>query len=208
MATITSVTRWTRQRRADVALDDGSAFSLSLDVIADRGVAEGGSLTAAERQALEDEDQRRGAIQSALRLVAAHPRSEQDLRQRLRRRKWSPTAANAAVARMRELGYLDDSAFARFFVEGRQASTPRSRRFLQYELARHGVDKETVVEATDGVSDEEAAYDAAQRRLRVLQGLDYQTFQRRLGTFLSSRGFGYGVARQVIDRCWQEVAEA
>jgi hypothetical protein len=38
-----------------------------------------------------------------------------------------------------------------------------------------------------------------------LQGADRQTFERRLGTFLNSRGFGYGVARAAVQRCWAEV---
>jgi hypothetical protein len=38
-----------------------------------------------------------------------------------------------------------------------------------------------------------------------LRGVDKQTFERRLGTFLNSRGFGYGVARAAIQRCWAEV---
>ena len=62
--------------------------------------------------------------------------------------------------------------------------------------------------AVEPVSDEEAAYEAASRRLRVLRGLDRAVFERRLGAFLTSRGFGYGVARAVIERCWDEIALA
>ena len=57
----------------------------------------------------------------------------------------------------------------------------------------------------EGVSDADAAYDAAQRRLRSLSGADRKTFERRLGSFLNSRGFGYGVARATIQRCWAEM---
>ena len=106
---------------------------------------------------------------------------------------------------MRELGYLNDSAFARFWVESRQAGMPRSRRALAFELNRKGVGRDEMDAALDGVSDAEAAYDAAQRRLRALSGADRRTFERRLGTFLNSRGFGYGVARAAIQRCWAEV---
>jgi SOS response regulatory protein OraA/RecX len=55
------------------------------------------------------------------------------------------------------------------------------------------------------VSDADAAYDAAQRRMRALRAMDKQTFERRLGTFLNSRGFSYGVARSTIQRCWAEL---
>ena len=64
----------------------------------------------------------------ALRLLAIQPRSEKDLRIRLRRRSLCSTAVDAAIARMRELGYLNDAAFARSYVDARQSGTPRSKR--------------------------------------------------------------------------------
>jgi SOS response regulatory protein OraA/RecX len=105
---------------------------------------------------------------------------------------------------MKELGYLNDASFARYYVEARQAS-PRSKRALQFELARKGVARDHVETALGEHSDADAAYSAAQRRLRALQGADRQTFERRLGNFLAARGFGYGVARSTIARCWQEM---
>ena len=206
MSTVTAIQRLARRRRADVSFEDGTALSLGLDLIVERGLAVGATLTPVQRRDLETEDQRRLAVAGALRLLAAHPRSEKDLRQRLRRRGLPPPAVDAAVERMKELGYLNDTAFARFWVDSRQAATPRSRRYVSFELQRQGVDRETAEEAVADIADVDVAYDAAQRRLRALRGLDRPAFERRLGAFLSNRGFGYGVARQVIDRCWSEQA--
>jgi regulatory protein len=204
---ITAIERQKRGKRAYVYVDEAYALSLRLDLIAAAGLAVGDELTEPRRRELEDEDQRLGAIEAALRALAAGPKSERDLRDRLRRRGFRRRAVDAAVARMRDLGYLDDAAFARFFVEARQAATPRSRRALAFELSRRGVDREVASAAVEALSDADAAYEAAQRRLRTLRGLDRQTFTRRLGAFLNSRGFAYGVARMTIDRCWAELPE-
>lgn len=207
MPTITAIEKQKRRQRANVHLDGEDVLSLRLDLILTARLAVGADLPQERRQELEAEDQRLGAIESALRLLAMGPRSEHDLRERLtRRRGFRREAVDAAVQRMKELGYLNDAAFARFWVESRQASTPRSKRALSFELSRKGVGREQLDAALDGVSDAEAAYDAAQRRLRALRGLDRQTFERRLGAFLNSRGFGYGVARATIQRCWTELA--
>jgi regulatory protein len=206
MPTITAIEKQKRRQRANVHLDGEYALSLRLDVLQMARLAVGADLPEERRQELEAEDQRLGAVESALRLLAMGPRSEHDLRERLtRRRGFRREAVDHAVQRMRELGYLNDAAFARFWVESRQAGTPRSKRALAFELSRKGIGREQLEEALDGVSDAEAAYDAAQRRLRSLQGLDKQTFERRLGSFLNSRGFGYGVARSAIQRCWAEL---
>jgi regulatory protein len=203
---ITAIEKQKRGRRANVHIDGEYALSLRLDLITMAHLDVGAELPPKQRRELEAEDQRLGAIESALRLLAAGPRSERELRERLsRRRGFRDEAVNAAVERMRELGYLNDGAFARFWVESRQAGTPRSRRALAFELSRKGVAREELDAALEGVSDAEAAYDAAQRRLRALEGVDKQTFERRLGSFLNTRGFGYGVARATIQRCWAEV---
>jgi regulatory protein len=207
MPLITAIEKQKRRRRADIALDGVQAFSLRLDVIAMSGLAVGVDLDARRRRELEEEDQRLEAVEQALRLLALGPRSERDLRDRLRRRGLHRAAVDSAVERMRGLGYLDDAAYARTFVESRVAATPRSRRALAFELGRRGVDRELAAAAVEVVSDEDAALEAAQRRLRSLRGLDRAVFSRRLGTFLASRGFSYGVARSVIDRCWSTLAE-
>lgn len=208
MPTITAIEKQKRGRRANVHLDGEYALSLRLDLLGMAHLEVGAELPAKQRRELEAEDQRLGAIESALRLLAAGPRSERELRERLsRRRGFRDEAVDAAVARMRELGYLDDGAFAQFWVESRQAGTPRSRRALAFELSRKGVGREELDAALEGVSDAEAAYDAAQRRMRSLRGVDRQTFERKLGSFLNTRGFGYGVARATIQRCWAEIDE-
>ena len=205
MPLITAIEKQPRRQRANIALDGEYALSLRLDVIAMAGLAPGLDLTPARRIELEAEDQRLGAVEAALKLLAMGPRSEHDLRDRLKnRRQFATEAVEHAVRRMRELGYLNDAAFARLYVEARQAS-PRSKRALTFELQRKGVDKRHVETALEEHSDADAAYNAAQRRLRALRETDRPTFERRLGNFLASRGFGYGVARSTITRCWREL---
>jgi regulatory protein len=208
MAVITAIDRKGRSRRAEVRLAEGAVLSLSLDLIAERGLAVGIELSEEERLGLLAEDAKREAVARALRLLAVQPRSERDLRQRLRRRGLPREAVDAAVKRMTDLGYLDDAAFARFWVESRQAATPRSSRYLLYELSRRGVTREEAEAAVGGVSDGEAAYEAARRRARGLAGLERQAFRERLLSFLAGRGFSYSTSRAAVERCWEEMEPA
>src|SRR6266542_33079 len=48
-------------------------------------------------------------------------------------------AFQAALARLAELGLVDDAAFARFWVENRQACRPRGAGALRDELRRKGI---------------------------------------------------------------------
>ncbi len=193
-----------RGRRVDVYVDGRLALTLARDFATERGLRPGATITPDQLSALAEEGARRGALEDGLRLLSYRLRSEEELRRRLADKRYNRNAIESALARLRELGYLDDEVFARYWAETRQVQRPRSRRLLASELRSRGIDKETAEQATADVSDEEAAYLAASGRLRTLRGQEYQAFRERLGRFLTSRGFSYDIARQVIERCWAE----
>jgi regulatory protein len=204
---VTAVERQRRQRRVNVFVDGRFALVLGAQLAAERDVRPGRSLTSDELSALAEAEARRSALESALRLLAYRPRSERELRDRLARKGYRRAVIDQTLSRLQELGYLDDAAFARFWAETRQSLRPRSGRLLAVELRRLGVTKETAEEATADISEEDAAYQAAGARLRVLRGLEYPRFRERLGRFLTRRGFTYDVARRTIERCWEESGE-
>ena len=193
-----------RGRRVDVYVDGRLAVTLAADFAAARGLRPGARITPDELSALAEEGARRGALEAGLRLLSYRQRSEEELRRRLADKRYSRSAIDSALARLRELGYLDDEAFSLYWSETRQAQRPRSRRLLVSELRSRGIDKETAEQATADVSDDEAAYLAASGRLSALRGQEHQAFRERLGRFLTSRGFSYDVARRVVERCWAE----
>ena len=206
---VTAVERQQRRRRVNVFVDGRFTLALGAELAAERDVRPGRSITQGELSALVEAEARRSALDSALRLLSYRPRSEQELRDRLARKTFGRRVIEDTLRRLRELGYVDDAAFARFWTETRQAQRPRSRRLLAVELRWRGVAQEQAEEATAGISDEEAAYQAASRRLSAsggLRGLEYQRFRERLGGFLTRRGFSYDVARRTIERCWEELS--
>ncbi len=204
---VTAVEKQRRRSRVNVFIDGSFALVLGAELAADRGVHPGRVLTSAELSALADAEAHRDALESALRLLAYRPRSERELRDRLRKKRFRRAVIYETLGRLRELGYVDDAAFAKSWTETRQSLRPRSGRLMAAELRRLGVTKEEAEEATADISDEDAAYRAAAARLRVLRGPEYKVFRERLGRFLTRRGFSYDVARRTIERCWAELEE-
>ncbi len=203
------VTEIERKRgRVRVFIDGELALELSVKLAAERGIRPGRTVTAEELAELADADARRRSMDTAVRMLAYGPRSVHELRDRLKRKRFEPEIIAATVDRLKELGYVDDEAFARIWTESRQSARPRSARLLASELRLKGIAPQVANEATSAISDDEAAYEAASGRLRSLKGLQYTTFRERLGRFLTSRGFDYGVARETIERCWEELGGA
>ncbi len=203
------VTNIERKRgRVSVFIDGELVLELSAKLAAERGIRPGRTVTSDELAELAEADARRRAMDTAVRMLSYGPRSVHELRDRLKRKSFEPDIIAATVDRLKELGYVDDEAFARSWTETRQAARPRSARLLANELRLKGIAPQVANEATAEISDSEAAYEAASGRLRSLRGLHYKKFRERLGRFLTSRGFDYGVARETIERCWEELGGA
>ncbi len=205
---ITAIEKQRRRRRANVYLDGCYAFSLSLELVAQAGLHEGDTLSPQQVDSLRQADVRHQAHQAALRLLAYRPRSEAEIRQRLARRGLPPQVVRETIARLREQGLLSDTAFARFWVEVRDQSSPRGHRLLWQELSAKGIEPEIVRQAIAAVAEEDAALRAAQKKARHLQGQDYPVFRRRLGDFLLRRGFPYPTVRTTVEKLWREGQQA
>ena len=146
-------------------------------------------------------------IDTALRFLAQRPRTEYEVRQRLRRAGVDEAAAEATLRQLRQHRLVDDAAFARYWLEQRQTFRPRGARLLRAELARLGVEasvaREVTASDTEAVTAEDA-YRAAARRAAQLRGLARRAFETRLGAFLARRGFDWDIIAPVVERLWQE----
>jgi len=196
-----------RQSQVKVFLDGAFAFSLSPPLVQQAVLEPGRSLTAAEVERLKRDDLLHRSTEAALRLLGYRPRSEAELRSRLRK-KFDGLTVGQTLQRLKEQGLLDDQAFARFWRESRDSFSPRSRRLIELELRRKGVAAEIAAESVSGIEDEASACRAAEKKLRTLKNLDRQSFRRRLAAYLQRRGFRYEVIARTVDRMWQETAGA
>jgi regulatory protein len=195
--------------RIAVDLDGSFAFALPAQLVVDERLDIGDTLDADRVSGLLASDQASRATEAALVFLAYRPRSEKEVRDRLRRAGYEQEAIEHTISRLHEWRYLDDADFARRWVENRTAHRPRGKRLLQQELRHKGIDSETVREVIDDADlDETGAAEAlARRRLPAYAGDDLIAVRRRLGAYLARRGYGYDVVRVALDRALGEEDE-
>ena len=70
---------------------------------------------------------------------------------------------------------------------------------IQTELKLKGVSSEVASVATQDIDEVDAARRAAAKKARVLNGLDKDTFRKKLSSFLIRRGFGWGTTKKVVE---------
>ena len=162
----------------------------------------------ARRAAAEASD----VLEAAARSLSGAPRSRKSLEERLITAGYPEEHVRAAVARLVEIGLVDDERFAQALLDSRDRSRQRGDRALLQELRRRGIDDElaqrllaqraagesqgaepvwgatlrVVEEHTEGA--EERAARAALAKLR-LRGGDARAEVQRLAQGLVRRGF-------------------
>ena len=133
--------------------------------------------------------------------LTGQARSRAELAGKLAKKGVPAEVADRLLRRFEEVGLVDDAAFARDWVQSRQAGKGLARRALAAELRRKGVDQEVIAEAVDAVDHDdevEAARLLVRRKLPSLQRFDQVTVVRRLVGMLARKGYSPGVAYQVV----------
>jgi len=160
---------------------------------------------ACERPGLSDPPALARAKDVALRFLAARARSEAQVRERLQRAELA-READAVVAWLVRLGYLDDAAYARFRARALVAPGRLGPRLAERRLLAAGIEpgraREAVAAALAGAPGEaEAARCLALAEKRAgtadLAALDDRA-RRRLARFLLGRGFSASAVARTL----------
>lgn len=184
------------KERVNVYLDGEYAFALSCVVAAH--LKTGQVLTQAEIDSLCAQDEVTRAIDYAARLLARRPYSCAEIRQRLQARRFADSAIEQALTRLAELGYVDDRAFARYWIESRQRFSPRGPQALRYELRQKGIAADVIEAALAETDALDSALHAAQAAVRRWRGLSRGAVWQKMGAFLSRRGFDYETVHEAV----------
>jgi regulatory protein len=200
-------------QRVNVFVDGEFAIGVSLTTITKTGLHVGKRLSAEEFARLEQTESGDKAYLAALRFLESRPRSVAEVRARLGRKDFAPEAIDAAITRLAELELLDDAAFARYWVENRQAYRPRGAGALRDELRRKGIDADVTAQVLSDealTGDESAsAWGLARAALGKYAGSrDRNAFTRRMSSYLQRRGYTFEIIRPIVEQLWAEVAHA
>jgi len=110
-------------------------------------------------------------------------------------------AADRALARLAEVGLIDDRAFAERFVAVRHQDRGLARRELTRQLRDKGVDPAIAAEVMAGLDPEQewqTGRRLAERRLRAMSGLEPAVQTRRLVGMLARKGYSPSMAFQIV----------
>ena len=148
------------------------------------------------KRPVDPERTRARTLQRAVKLLAAKPRSIAELRERLLEKEWADEAAvDAALAKLKEYGYLDDARFAFGYASYRVKQRPVGRQRLARDLQMKKVDRATSEQALELVFNEtpetELIDRAIEKRIRLRGRPTTRQEVKSLFDHLLRLGFSY-----------------
>lgn len=194
--------------RYNLYVDGHFLLGVNANIVLQMGLEVQQELLPEQVEQLSSAEAEQQAVDRALNYLSFRPRSREEVRRYLRRKETPPDIIEAALARLDRLDFVNDRAFASFWIENREQFNPRGAHALKNELRMKGVEREVVDELVNDEQDEELALRAGRRKAASLiniPGMDYATFRNRLGSFLQRRGFGYEVSKRTVSSLWKEL---
>jgi regulatory protein len=191
------------KERVNVFLD--GQFALGVTVLVAATLRKGQYLDDAEIERLKQEDERNKAYAHAIRFLGFRARSQAEMARYLRDKGYSAEVADEIVGRLVNEQYLDDEAFARFWLEDRERFRPRGQSALRYELRQKGIADEVIDTVLADLDEDELAWKAVERKLSHWKNLAEQDLKKKIVGFLSRRGFSYETANEVFNRAWSSL---
>jgi regulatory protein len=196
--------------RYNLYVDGHFLLGVNASIVLQMGLEVQQELLPEQVEQLRSTEGEQQAVDRALNYLSFRPRSREEVRRYLRRKETPPDIIEAALARLDRLDFVNDRAFASFWIENREQFNPRGAHALKNELRMKGVEREVVDELVNDEQDEELALRAGRRKalsLINIPDMDYATFRNRLGSFLQRRGFGYEVSKRTVSSLWKELRE-
>jgi regulatory protein len=185
-----------RPGRYSIYVDTKFSFGLDANQVLELGVVQGQEITEAELAAFKGESELGKVFEKTLNLLSIRPRSEWELQDYLKRKKQSPAVIEKTLNKLSNLGYVDDAAFAKRWVDNRRLLKPTSSLKLRAELKQKHLANDVIEQALRNDETDEVAV------LRQLIERKSQRYpdKQKLMVYLARQGFRYDDIKRALSQ--------
>ncbi|HET9412081.1 MAG TPA: RecX family transcriptional regulator [Candidatus Saccharimonadales bacterium] len=182
--------------RVSVYIDQAYAFSLSYNQLLDQKIHAGLQIDQTRVDELKRVSDLGKMYERSLMFAMLRPRSQKELRDYFRRKKWDAADAEHILQKLVAKGYVNDVSFARSWVQNRAINKKMSKRKLVLELKQKGISEEVIRGALDGSDFNEST--ALSELITKKRKLAKYQDQQKLMQYLARQGFGFDDIKQAL----------
>lgn len=189
-----------RENSIDVFLETSEKYSCSYSILSSLSLSSGMKLDMEAYRFLQEESELFTCREKALRYLAIRQRSEFEIRQYLKKKKYSSNIIDSVVRFLHERSYLNDLDFGISYIQSIVNRKPAGVPLLKQKLYSKGITGKTAEKAIKQSGcdnpDIESLTDLARKKLRSLDGKPGK--QEKLYRYLLGRGFNYETVSKTI----------
>lgn len=186
---------------SNIFADNEYLMTVSNEIISDMKLSVNKSLDFERLKELNNAVLIRRAKERLLYALDRRLHSEKELREKLKK-DYPQNVIDSAIERLKELGLIDDRAFAERFSEYRFEVQKKGEYAIRQELILKGVSRDIIDEVLSALfEDEDLQFQGAMRVLEKYKNqLDTPSGKRRALSALSRKGYSYSVSKKAIER--------
>jgi regulatory protein len=188
----------------DVYVDDEFFTTVDKNMVLELGLAKGQALTSDDLASLK-----LGAIFNklynfALSRILARPRSESEIRQYLSGKSDNEEVISSVIRKLIDAKYIDDLAFAQWWIDSRNTFRAKSRVEISHELSLKGIDREIITQAINSDMpidiEKDNVVKLVEKKWSLLQSQngDFQEKRKKLIAYLMRKGFNWDSISEAI----------
>lgn len=143
----------------------------------------------------------------SIKYLSLRPRSEKEIVDYLKKKKSPEDILLRIIAKLKEHKFIDDTLFAKMWIDSRNRAKPRSKWLLTRELREKGISHEIIESIflySEAKSDLSLAKEAIEKRIVKYRELPRQEIYQKVGGFLARRGFNWETSKRAIDDLLKE----
>ena len=201
MSVITSIEPQVKDKtRCSIFIDGRFYCGIKLEVAVKYRLKAGMEIDKAELDKIQLETEKVQATEEALTHISASMKTEKQMRDFLTRKGYVDAVVDYVMERMHYYGYVDDAEYCKAYIGG---ISGKSKRAIEVELLKRGVNKETVrLALEDYEDDEEQIFSALKKYLRGKELTKENVY--KACRYLVSKGYEYDAVKSVSERLEDE----
>jgi len=183
--------------RVNVFVDGKYEFSLDVTQLLDLKLKVGQEITLAQLSEYKKLSEYGKLYQRTLEWVLSRPRSEKEtsdyLYKKIYEKKLDKEYINQIIEKLEKKNYLNDEAFAKWYVENRFVKKGISKKRLSLELAKKGISRGIVERVL-----KDSGRDEKEEILKIIAKKRARYDDDKLIQYLGRQGFSYELAKDLV----------
>lgn len=198
------------KEKVNIFIDGEYSFSMSLNGVNKYGLYNEKSITKEEIEEFKKKDSNELAFLYLIDKISYKMYTERELRDKLRKKDFEIESINDALEKAKEYGYVNDSFFAKCFIEQRGIPNKWGEKVIYQKLLQKGIDKDIInknlKEFFSDEDEKENCYSLASKKIKTISGFSFDDRKTldKLYRFLLSKGYSYELINTIIEKLKKE----